>query len=452
MSKLVRNTLNLNKTIKQYTQTVKVIKRQINVKLIDPISKAPDFSFGTFAVNNVNTVYSLVLRCTIPINTSLLVDIWGMGGIECESINNTTTTAMTVHRLNQLKISQTTAEKEIIQKFQTYPKTKEIFFTFKLVGTGGGSYIINNIYLDSRYPLAIGIDTSPIPSLDQKTNLNFGLNIQCTPTMIVELDLDNPLKVFDASPINVDLFGNCIINYFLNEHNALYLQALKFNISNCMSNGGGGAGTGGNDNGNDTPKNLLADLVVLQDNIKSQHTVLNTYVNNMQKLMQKKQLLDKNNEKSSITDVNNKLLKYEDKVVFLNKFLMALSNKQLYLQSLQNGLAKMGANGTNESDYKSITEILDYYKSRIGEDKTIIEQDLNVVNEELKVFSKQILEPHKSSLNSTKEQLIDVEKQYQEQSSLLEEQNIKINHNISVFILKWYYWITKQMSSLSYNS
>jgi hypothetical protein len=420
---MVKNTLEIARKMKRHHQGFRVAKRQIIIKIGDLQSNQPDISLGTYQVK-ANSAYTLLSRVELPRQTSLYIDVWGMNP--------------KLQRINSCKIVNTV--KDVRFNFHTYPKTRFIFFTFKLVQEDEISdlsptqYVIQYLYIETKFPLARGVTTPDIPVIHYPQESEY--DIECHPKNLMEMDLVNPLIEFSQSlPINMKIFDNSLISYLLKrEAGPHYMDALKRNIAGCnvpldISSDEG-------DGSNPSPN----DLVTMREQITKLYEKLEKKLTTVDQLIEHKHSIEHVLDKPD-NSVTTKC-EYESKINFLQKTKEALNLKRNYIQNLME-IVKSDDKNLLEKDTRNLSEIFNYYENRILEDTKIIADDLLHEQNALKSFQLEILYPHETKTSHQQNSLDEIVLNYRKQQSTCLELKSELDSLIAKFILLWYHWVNK---------
>ncbi len=409
---MVKNTLELHRKLRRYHQSVRITKRQVIIKVQDLKSKSPDFSLGTYSIKP-SAQYALLLRIDLPKDAELMIDYWGM--------------TPKLQRLNCTKITH--KHKDIRQNFHTYPNSKYIFFSFKSITDKPLQYIIHYLYLESKYLLARGINTPIIPPLIANEHIEYGMN--CQPKNILDLNLNDPLKIFSSS-INLEIFESNLIDCLF-KHDTSYIDILKKNIDNCR-----------------LPMDTInldkyesidvtsEQLINLRDEINKKYKEIEDYLIKINDLINSKKKLE--NMLAEPDDSLNTKIRYEQRILFYQNLLTKLDiekdNKQK-LRTLNN------QTNLKSNDIQSISEILLYYDNRLLEDYKVINTELSQTESELTAFNQNIFVPFEDRLKQQQMRLDQILNTFRKMRQKCVDQKLIIDKLILKFISFWYQWIRK---------
>lgn len=420
-----KNQLDLIRKMKKYDQNVKLVRRGITVRINDISSKYPDFAIGPYQVK-MNSTYILIINPDLSgVRSSqddyyIQVDFWAMQGAH-----------LNLEHLNQGKVSIHNRETRL--RFHTYPKTKYIFITFKLVLEEHDDlkhthphYNINYVYIDSKH--TIPRSNTLAVTIPNKFTLDY--NIECHPHTLMELELEEPLKDFDL-PINMDVYQHALLTYLLQKENSpKYLEILKQNIKN-------GARDFKNKHINSREIDV-SELIKMRSEIKKNSDKLERNLMKVDNLINHKHSLENLLDDPNIQQKMSYGHKNQQKVEIYEKFLSGLNLKLNHLEKLKQ--SNQDTNNLNEDDKQKIQQILDYYHQRVLFDKQVISNDLNdMQNNLLETNNDQITLNNK--MNQDQEQLDMVLTQYRKLKETCSKLKKSIDEQIIQFINHWYHYI-----------
>tara|TARA_R100001163_G_C5068136_1_gene207981 strand:+ start:6911 stop:8230 length:1320 start_codon:yes stop_codon:yes gene_type:complete len=429
-----RNPLDLHRKLRKYIDNIKLVKRGIQIrKSIDNNRSLenPDFGVGTYQVKS-NTQYTLILNVDIPKSksnnkneSSIYVDTWGISHPHNR-----------LHHISQSKINLVNRDVRI--RFQTYPKTRFIAFTFYGELGEVTQYNLNYVYIDSKNPIP---RNSVTPGMPSKFSVDFNLELNPRTLEAIELK-SNVLYDFreniNLDKINLDVFENQLINYLLQkETSPEYVSALKYNIKHC------------NTHGDFYPAISLSDIAVnpksLLTKLKSMRSEIMKKAKDLEKIMGKIDNLSYH--KSSLEAIINQSetgipyqkKKYENYLEILKDFYTGLNLKYNNIKELKN------INNINkklsEVEIKNVDLVLDYYLKRIDNDKRKIEKNIRKAETDWNEFQKNTLNPIDTRQNSDQarlDRLLVYFRDYQKNSLEIKSELDKMIVN---FIISWYKWI-----------
>ena len=463
-----RNPLDLHRKIVRYNSQIKIMRRGCQIKCNDSnndksniynLDIKPNFAIGTFQIKG-NVGYHLVINVDLPRKSEgLIVDFYGMSS------------SSNLELLNRHLI--TSSNRDIRINFWTYPKTRYIFLTFSILTTANEIddasisnftnksssssivYSINYIFIDSKDPLPRNIASPAIPN-----NLKLTYDLECNPRTLEELELNDPLKIFENKlPINLDIFEHSLLTYLLQkETSPNFIESLKNNISNCNIP---------SNHSNTMFKRInLVDLTSLRDVIIKKSREMEEYLSKIDNLQQHKNSIENSLEREDFssrtidrgdnsphsehdnTSLNDE--KYENYVNILQKFQDALNAKLNTLRQLKS--INRNQNGKLEkTDIDNISEIIDYYENRVIKDKLIITEHLNSGTSEWNTYKKEIINPLDKQLNNQQNKLDKIlshYRSYQNKTIVLKKE---IDSLIIKFMIQWYqYILSKNIPNKSY--
>jgi len=421
-----RNSLDLHKKLVKYQQQIKISRRGFQIKCNNINNKnKPDFALGAFQVKG-NVSYTLVINVDIPPNKSngLIIDFWGL------SANSH------LELLNRHNI--TTVNRDLRIKFWTYPKTRFFFMTFRIQSEDdidinqSITYSINYIYIDSKDPLP---KNSVTPTIPIKLDLNYDL--ECNPRTLEELDLNDPLKIFDKIPINLDIFEHSLLNYLLQkETSPHFLESLKQNIANCNIP----SEKHSLYQYNEISSRELTELNELKNNIIKKSREMEEYLSKIDNLTHHKNSLENTLDivEKDTTPFNSE--KHENYINILRKFQDGLNTKLNTLKQLKtinkNQLGKL-----EKKDIDNVDEIIDYYENRINKDKIIFNEILTGGLNEWNNYKEEVVQPQNKQQNTQQNKLDKILSHYRTYQNKSLSIKKELDNNIIKFMIMWYQFI-----------
>lgn len=417
-----KNPLDLHRKLRKYHQSVKILRRGLQVNLTNLKSGSPNFALGSYQIKG-SSQYSLIINVDLPKKyVTLKVDFWGLNH------------SNHLQHLNQSKIES--SNRDLRLKFWTYPKTKHIFMTFRLEQNEDEKcrYLINYLFLESKIPIPRVLDTPNIPN-----RLEFDYNIECAPRLALELEIHDLLKDF-KSPINFEIFEHEILAYLLQkETGPEYLDILKKNLAICSIKSDG------------SPSQFRqvqsSELMDLRQEIKKASSKLEEYMARVDNLINHKHSLENMLDQPEDMTLYDKE-QYELKIKINKELIEALNFKLNHIKRLKE---------LNESDHRidqidsqNMDEILEYYEKRIMNDLIIFNNDLRKTQETYETYQYRVLSPQNNQQHRDQDRLDQILLDYRKikkKASILKEH---LDEKIIKFMSLWYQFLIQQNHSVEY--
>lgn len=390
---MVRIKLDLTKKIKKYDQEIIINKKKITIKVINDKLKYPDICIGCIPVKELNE-YCFSYRIDIPSNTILTIDYFGI--------------ADKLYFINRYTLN------DLNHNIYTYKNMTYIFIVFKLNMIG--TYNIFDVYMNTKNPLNDLNFNEKIPIITYP--LYIECNLELTPSLINNLDIDEPIKNIEYQ-FNPELFHNNIMDYILLKNNE-NLNALNINIKYH----------------NETIKNNQEknNQEPIDEIIKYKEKLLNNKENiNKQRIDIDIVNIEQLNIKNKIKEIKNLIDISEngnEKIMF-NNILLRLKNEELDTDNILTYIK----NNSIVQENDNINTLLETYLKSLKEYINICNDKLNIIIEKSKENK-----PTKNleELLEERNGLLLNEKKINDDISIM---NKNINIDISKFMINYWNYI-----------
>lgn len=433
-----KNPMDLARKLHKYQQWVKVSRRGLQVRIDHPNSKKPDLALGTYAIKP-NSEYTLLINTDVPQQAeNLQVDFYGL-----DSQNHLTF-------LNRGQVYQ--RQRDLRISFATYPKSRYIFLTLKMnyphsedekdkIFPKSSTYNVNYLFLESKQPIARGIETPKIPS-----SLELEYQIECVPRVIQEINLqpEEFLKEFSSVlPINLDLFEQPLVNYLLQrEVSPAYLHSLMKNMKSSRRI----------KVTQPPPQHRsiqLSEMLELQTEIKKASDKLEKFLLKVDSLANQKSSLEINISQSSHQDTQTFLHQdLQTNIQTHREMEKQLNLKFHHLKSLEQAHQPNLNPNLNPTNHQQtgISDLIQYYQSRILHDLEIIKSQLINLEKQEKQMNQKIIRPKDQTNQNLQDDLDETLLEFRKSRKTCLVIKAHLDEKIAKFVSLFYHYLYQKNS------
>lgn len=427
-----KNPMDLARKINKYQQWVKISRRGLQVRIDNPQSQNPDFALGAYPVKP-SSEYAFLINTELPKGAEYLeVDFYGLNSQHHPQHH--------LKFLNRGRVYQ--HHRDIRLNFYTYPKTRYIFMTVKMIFPNENhrsQYQINYLFLESKTPIARGTETPQIPN-----SFELEYQIECSPRVIQEIDLSENefLKEFQTMlPINLDLFEHSMIHYLLQkELSPHYLESLINNLkaSHRIKS--------------TQPLSQFRqvqrqELINLQDEIKKASDKLEKFMVKVDTLTNQKASLEINlGQEDTQTFAHQDLL---TNIKVHQEMEKSLNLKYHHLKSLEHSHLSYHENSQHPnlespSSTSAILELIVYYQSRVLNDLEIVKEQLQKLILQEERMNHDVIQPQDKSHQRIENDLDETLLEYRKSRKTCLVLKAHLDEKISKFISLFYHFLHQQ--------